>query len=73
MIHQDIDDVTNLFSRQDHRNPNLRDAIIKVLCLAKCFKLFIKDKYGLENDEVPETLIPSSFSEENAFLESDFK
>ena len=43
---QDIDDVTNLFSRQDLRNPNFQDAIIKVLCLGKCFKLLIKEKYG---------------------------
>jgi len=68
---QDIDDVTNLFSRQDLRNPNFQDAIIKVLCLGKCFKLLIKEKHGFENDEVPEKLIPSTFSEENAFLDPD--
>ena len=66
---QNIDDVTNLFSRQDLRNPNFQDAIIKVLCLGKCFKLLIKEKYDLENDKVPEELIPSTFSEEDAFLD----
>ena len=42
-----------------------------LLYLGKCFKLLIKEKYGFKNDEVPEKLIPSTFSEENAFLDSN--
>jgi hypothetical protein len=69
---QVLQDVVNLFSRLDLRIPNFQDAVIKTLCLGKCFKLLVKEKYGLgERDEVPEKLIPSTFSDENVFLESD--
>ena len=34
--------------------------------------MLIKEKFGLENQcDVPEKLIPSKFSEENEFLDSD--
>jgi hypothetical protein len=42
-----------------------------ILCLGKCFKLVLKKIHRLgENDDIPEQLIPSTFSEENAFLDT---
>jgi hypothetical protein len=35
------------------------------ICLGKCFKMIIKEKYRLDNDaDVAEQLIPSTFEEE---------
>ena len=69
---QDLHDVISLFSRQDLRDPNFQDSIIKILCLGKCFKLVLKELHGLgEHDNIPIKLIPSSFSEENTFLDTD--
>jgi hypothetical protein len=51
--------VTSLFSRQNPRDHNFQDAIIKILRLGKCLKLVIQETNGLgELDEVPENLIP---------------
>jgi hypothetical protein len=64
--------VTDLFSRQYLRNPIFRDAVIKILCLGKCFKLLIKETYGLgEHDESSREVNSIKFSDENVFLESD--
>jgi hypothetical protein len=41
LCYQVLQDVMDLFSRQDLRNPNFQDAVIKILCLGKCFKLQI--------------------------------
>jgi hypothetical protein len=35
----------DLFSRQDLRDSVFRDSIIKVLCVAKYFKLLIREKF----------------------------
>jgi hypothetical protein len=43
---QVLQDVTELFSRQNLRNPNFQDAVIKIFCLEKCFKLLIKENTG---------------------------
>jgi hypothetical protein len=51
---------------------DLRDSIIKVICLGKCFKTLIKEKYGLDDDaDVAEYWIPSTFEEETNFLSTD--
>jgi hypothetical protein len=69
---QDLHDITSLLSRQDLRDPNFQDSIIKILCLGKCFKLVLKEIHGLgEHDNIPMKLIPSTFSEENTFLDAD--
>ena len=48
----DLYDVRNLFSRKDLRNSTFQDAIIKVLCLRKCFQIFIKKISRLNQDQV---------------------
>jgi hypothetical protein len=69
---QDLHDITSSFSRQDLSDPNFQDSIIKILCLGKCFKLVFKEIHGLEeHDNIPVKLIPSTFSEENTFLDAD--
>jgi hypothetical protein len=69
---QDLHDATSLFRCQDLRHPNFQDSIIKILCLGKCFKLVLNEIHGLgEHDDIPGQLIPSTFSEENAFLDAD--
>jgi hypothetical protein len=68
---QDLHDITSLFSRQDLRDPYFQDSIIKILCLGKYFKLVLKEIHGLgEHDDIPIKLIPSTFSEENTFLDA---
>jgi hypothetical protein len=69
---QDLHDVTSIFSRQDLRDSSFQDSIIKILCLGKYFQLVLKEIHGLgEHDNIPERLIPSTFSEENTFLDAD--
>jgi hypothetical protein len=69
---QDLHDITSLFSCQDLRDPNFQDSIIKILCLGKCFKLVLKEIHDLgEHDNIPIQLIPSTFSEENTFLDAN--
>jgi hypothetical protein len=69
---QDLHDITSLFSRQDLRDTDFQDSIIKILCLGRCFKLVLKEIHGLgEHDNIPTKLIPSIFSEENTFLDTD--
>jgi hypothetical protein len=69
---QDLNDITSLFSRQDLRDPTFQDSIIMILCLGKCFKLVLKEIHGLgEHDNIPEKLIPSTFSEETMVLDTD--
>jgi hypothetical protein len=59
----DLHDATSLFSRQDLRNPNFQDSIIKILCLGKCLKLVLREIHGLEeHDDIAGQLIPSTFS-----------
>jgi hypothetical protein len=68
----DLHDLGNMFSRQDLRDSVFQDFIIKVLCLAKCSKTLIKEKYGLHDDaDVTERLIPSTFEEETNFLSTE--
>jgi hypothetical protein len=69
---QDLHDATGQCPRQDLRDPNFQDSIINISCFGKCFKLVLKKIHGLgEHDDIPEQLIPSTFSEENAFLDAD--
>jgi hypothetical protein len=69
---QDLHDVTSIFSCQDLRDSSFQDSIIKILCLGKCFKLVLKEIHGLgEHDNIPEKLIPSTYCEENTFLDAD--
>jgi hypothetical protein len=69
---QDVHDITSLFSRQDLRDSNFQDSIIKILCLGKCFKLVLKEIHELgEHDNIPIKLVPSTFSEENTILDTD--
>jgi hypothetical protein len=66
---QDLHDITSLFSRQDLRDPQFQDSIIK---LGMCFKLVLKEIHDLgEHDNIPMKLIPSTFSEKNTFLDTD--
>ena len=66
----DLHDVSNLFSLKDLRDSAFQDTIMKVLCLGKCFQIFIKEKSGLNQDQVlQELLIPSTFQEETYFLD----
>ena len=66
----ELHDVINLFSRKDLRDSTFQDTIIKVLCLGKCFQILIKEKSGLNQDQVlQEQLIPSTFQEETDFLD----
>ena len=68
----DLHEVGNLFSRQDLRDSVFQDSVIKFLCLGKCFKIQIKEKYGLdEHTDVTEKLIPSTFEEETNLLNED--
>ena len=48
----DLHDVSNLFSRKGLRDSNFQDTIIKVLCLGKCFQILIKEKSGLNQDQI---------------------
>jgi hypothetical protein len=65
----DLHDVSNLFSRKDLRDSNFQDTIMKVLCLGKCFQILLKEKSGLNQDQIiPEQLIPSTFQEETDLL-----
>jgi hypothetical protein len=67
-----LHDLGNMFSWQDLRDSVFQDSIIKVLCLRKCFKTLIKEKYGLDDDaDVTERLIPSTFDEETNFLSTE--
>jgi hypothetical protein len=69
---QHLHGITSLFSRQDLRDPNFQNSIIKTLCLGKCFKLVLKEIHGLgEHDNILIKLMPSTFSEENMFLVTD--
>jgi hypothetical protein len=68
----DLHDFGNMFSRQDLRGSVFQDSIIKVICLGKCFKTLIQEKYGLDNDaDVAEQLIPCTFEEETNFLSTE--
>jgi hypothetical protein len=63
-----------MFSRQDLRDFVFQDSIIKVLCLGMCFKTFIIEKSGLDDNDdadVTERLIPSTFEEETNFLTTE--
>ena len=46
LFNLDLHEIGNLFSRQDLRDSVFQDSIIKVLCLGRCFKLLIKEKFG---------------------------
>jgi hypothetical protein len=48
----DLHDVSNLFSRKDLRDSNFQDTIMKVLCLGKCFQILLKEKSGLNQDQI---------------------
>jgi hypothetical protein len=64
----DLHDFGNMFSRQDLRDSVFQDAIIKFICLGKCFKTLIKERSGLDDDaDVAEQMIPSTFEEETNF------
>jgi hypothetical protein len=68
----DFHDVVNLFPRQDLRELVFQDSVIKVLCLGRSFNLLIKENAGLdEQTDVAKCLIPSTFEEENSFLDED--
>jgi hypothetical protein len=68
----DLHDFGNMFLRQDLRDSVFQDSIIKVVCLGKCFKTLIQDKFGLDADvDVAEQIIPSTFEEETNFLNTD--
>ena len=42
---------------------------MKVLCLGKCFQILLKEKSGLNQDQIiPEQLLPSTFQEETDLL-----
>ena len=45
LFNLDLHEIGNLFSRQDLRDSVFQDSIIKVLCLGRCFKLLIKEKF----------------------------
>jgi hypothetical protein len=63
-----LDELSMLFSRRDVWDSIFQEAIIKVLCLGKYFKL-IKENYGLhEDDVIAEHMIPTTFHEETEFL-----
>jgi hypothetical protein len=67
-----LNEVVNLFSRQDHLDSVFQDSIIVVLCLWNCIKLLIKQKFRLyEHIEKSDKLITSTFEEETNFLDSD--
>jgi hypothetical protein len=69
---QDLHDIISLFSRQDLSDPYFQDSTIKIFFLGKCFKLVLKEMHDLgERDNIPVKLIPSSFSEEDTFLDAD--
>ena len=64
----DLHDVSNLFFRKDLCDSTFQNTIIKVLCLGKCFQILIKEKSGLNQDQVlQEQLIPSTIQEEAEF------
>jgi hypothetical protein len=47
-----------MLSRQDLRDSVFQDSIINIICLGKCFKTLIQEKYGLDdNADVAEQLI----------------
>jgi hypothetical protein len=70
LSNSELHDLGKMFSCQDLRDSVFQDSIIKVLCLGECFKTLIKEKYGLDNDDVDvtELLILSTFDEETNFL-----
>ena len=66
----ELHDVSNLFSCKDLRDSTFQDTIIIVLCLGKCCQILIKEKSGLNQDQIlQEQLIPSTFQEETDFLD----
>jgi hypothetical protein len=65
----DLDDISNLFSREDLHDSDFQDTIVKVLCLGKSFQISIREKCELkENDGVTDQFKPSTFIEETDFL-----
>ena len=48
----DLHDVSNLFSRKGLPYSAFQDTIMKVLWLGKCFQILIKEKSGLNQDQV---------------------
>ena len=66
----DLHYVSNLISRKNLLDSAFQDTVMKVLCLGKCFQILIKEKSGLNQDQVlQEQLIPSTFQEETYFLD----
>jgi hypothetical protein len=67
----DLHEVENLFPHKDLRDYVFQYAIIKELCLGRCFKLIIKEKAGLDEHIQVANLIPSTLEEETIFLDAD--
>jgi hypothetical protein len=71
----DFHDVSSLFSCKDFDDSNILLTIMKVIYLRESLLVLIKEKLGLsEDEEIPENLIPSTFStlkEETAMLDDE--
>jgi hypothetical protein len=72
MIHLsnlELDELSSSFPRRDLRDSSFQDTIIKVICLGKSFLNLIKEKHGLnEDDVIAEHMIPTTFNEKKEFL-----
>jgi hypothetical protein len=65
IISLNLHEVDNLLSRQDLRDSVFQDSIITVLCLGKCFKLIIKEKFEMdEHIQISDKSIPFTCEEE---------